>query len=223
MDRHSHHWWLVGFFLTVLLPVPLRAQPLAYSSKEIRGQVVDAETDRPIVGAVVIATWNLYLDIGHGGHQKRLHLTETTTDGNGNYILPSWGPKPRPPQTHLSEWAPALFVFKSGYRPEVRNNERMSSSAVRMSEWDGKIIRLQRPQGTLEKQASFLGSVYRGLCPNIDDEPTDWKNYPRATLEVLKEKQRLRALGLKLGYGPDVIDLEKLNDTDRAFLKGVEK
>ncbi len=60
-------------------------------SPEIRGQVVDADSGRPIAGAIVIA--NIGGDggslFGHG-HHRQLYCTAVRTDYEGRFRIPQW-------------------------------------------------------------------------------------------------------------------------------------
>jgi hypothetical protein len=209
---------LAAFLLSAL---PACATPLTYSAKEIRGQIVDAETNLPIEGAVVVAQWVLFhIGPGHGGHKSRIHIHETVTDATGNYFVPAWGPKVRPPMTELHHYDPKLSIFKSGYEPLGLSNTVVSTvqpDSLRASVWDGKVIQLKRSKGTLEEQAFRLSSFFGGLTAYGD--VYDWKNYPRMLLLVYAEKLRLRSLGLPSEHAARVPDFERFTDSDKAFLR----
>lgn len=216
-------------FFTVLTPTFGWAQPLAYWSDEIRGQVVDAETGKPIERAIVIATWLLSPTLmGHEQYHKRLHIVEVVTDAGGQYVVPGWGPKLRPPGTILDNTNPRLAIFKSDYTPAWRDNEQMliqqtPANAHLTSRWQGQVIKLERFQGTIEKEADYIGSFYGGLDRGAKDEGRDWKNYPRSTLAVNQEMQRLRTMGLKPGYFGSVPDIRYMTKADQEFLRSFEK
>lgn len=92
------------------------ALPFSYTSEEINGTVVDADTSEPIEGVVVVAQWILYVaGFGEGGHWKVFKVHEAVTDKDGKYTIPGWGPKRRPFFTHLDTYDPQLSFFKRGY------------------------------------------------------------------------------------------------------------
>lgn len=208
---------VILFFLCVILGVlPACATPLTYSAKEIRGQIVDDETGEPIEGVVVVAQWILF-EMGVG-HRKRLHIEETVTDKDGRYIIPAWGPKPHLPFTELDREDPMLAIFKSGYEPRILVNRIDRSEALRISDWDGQVVKLKRYQGNVEQYAFRIGTVIRD---SLDDK--EWKSFPRMVLALDSENKRLDGLGLKPGYRFRVLFLEKLSEADRDFLKRYEK
>jgi len=171
-----HH--VVSAVLTVLGLAPSASQaalaPAFYSAKEIRATVVDTATGRPIDRAVVVAVWQLETVSGEG---PRLQVTEAVTDANGQFFVPGWGPKLRPPLTEFANKSPYLVVFKSGYVPIRLHNapksqfaELRSKTALRASEisyragvegdphdpiqdclWDGMTIRIEPFRGTPEE------------------------------------------------------------------------
>lgn len=199
--------------------------PMTYSAKKIHGQIVDADTNQPIEGAIVVAQWVLFhIGPGHGGHKSRIHIHETVTDKNGNYTIPAWGPKPRPPMTELHERDPQLSIFKSNYEPLGLSNAVTSTvrpDSLRVSEWDGRVVKLMKVAGPLEKQAFHLSSFFGGLAAYGD--VNDWKNYPRMLLAVYAEKQRLRSLGVPLEHAARVPDIERFTDSDKTFLERFTK
>ncbi len=63
--------------------------PAKYSAEEIRGRVVDEETEQPLSGVTVAVTWDLRGGF-HGGHIKWLNLADTVTDAKGEFYFPAW-------------------------------------------------------------------------------------------------------------------------------------
>ena len=221
--RYSFSFWL---FLAVLLPARGWAQSLMYSSKEIRGQAVDADTNRPIEGAVVVVTWLLSPTMwGHESYDKRLHIAEVVTEASGQYIVPAWGPKVLPPFSELDDTNPRLAIYKNSYKPKWLHNESHQTGPVLDADWNGQVIKLERFQGTIEQEAWTINSFYGGLQRAHDeDERWDWTHYPRAILEICEAMHRLKALGVKPGYGPVFPGREEsLEKAAREFLKGNEK
>jgi hypothetical protein len=86
--------------------------------KRIAGQVVDAESGRPIEGAHVAFLWRSgIIPSGFTGHNSRdicYHAAATTTDVNGKFEVPAW-----------KEWStydvvlvgPTVLVYKPGFTP----------------------------------------------------------------------------------------------------------
>lgn len=111
------------FFSILFTMLPLTAcayMPLRYSADRIGGIVVDAETDQPIEGAVVIAHWNvtkMHLALGDIGYPSGRNLVwlEAVTDKEGKYLIPAWGPKFVSPLESMSGRDSHLAIFKSGY------------------------------------------------------------------------------------------------------------
>ena len=206
--------------LSAVLVLSTCATPLTYSAKEIRGQIVEAETGRPIEGAVVVAQWILS-HVGSGHYGRRLHIHETITDKNGYYVIPAWGPKPRPPLTDLIYRDPQILIFKSGYEPEGLENSKLQSDSVRVSEWDERIVKLTRTRRSLEDQAFRLSSFYGDL--EHGDSNEDWRNYPRMLLALYAEKNRLQSMGLKPGHGGSIPNIVNFSESDRRYLKRFEQ
>jgi hypothetical protein len=226
MSKPCQYWFSLWLFLTVLLPARGGAQSLMYSSKEIRGQVVDADTNQPIEEAVVVLTWLLSPTMwGHESYDKRLHIAEVVADASGQYIVPAWGPKVLPPLSELDDTNPRLAIFKSGYKPKWLHNESHQTGPLLDADWNGRVIKLERFQGTIEQEARYVNSFYGELWQAHDeDEWSDWKNYPQAILEICEAMHRLKSLGLKPGYGPIFPGREgSLEKSAREFLKGHEK
>lgn len=214
---------ILGLFLLLgfLSTLPACATPLMYSAKEIRGRIVDAETNQPIGGAVIVAQWILFeMGIGHGGHKSRIHIHETVTDKEGRYLIPAWGPKPHPPFTDLDREDPMLLVFKSEYEPRILVNRINRSESQRISDWDGRVIKLKRFKGALEAYANQLLYV---ISTNLSESDKEWKSFPRMVLALDAENRRLKSLGLKTEYRTTSFNIEYFDEADRVYLRKFEK
>lgn len=212
-----------SWLLAVVLPLFLAAcaTPLVYSAREIRGQIVDAETRQPIEGAVVVAQWVLFeMGPGSGGHKGRLHIHETVTDKEGRYVIPAWGPRPHSPFTELHERSPEILIFKSGYKPKNLRNAAVKHDSVRTSDWDGKVVELEKFMGTLEQYADALNFQLSTSLPEFD---YSWRSFPRMVLALYYEGKRLKGLGLKPGYRTTSFNIENFSAADRAYLQRYEK
>jgi hypothetical protein len=218
----TQRWLSLFVLLCAVLALPACFGPLTYSAKEIRGQIVDEQTGQPIEGAIVVAQWVLYQGgPGHGGHKGRLHIYETVTGKDGRYFIPAWGPKLHPPLTELQDRDPEILIFKSTYEsPNLENHQSLRGS-VRTSEWDGKVVKLRKFQGTLENYANQL-SAGIGTTLSAHGE-SDWKSFPRMILALDAEDRRLKSLGLKPEHRATTFYIEFFDDADRAFLRKFEK
>jgi len=194
------------------------ATPLTYSAKEIHGQVVDAETGQPIEGVVVVAQWILF-QVG-SGHGPRLQIIETVTDKDGKYAFSAWGPKPHAPFTELVDRDPEILIFKSGYEPRGLVNITARDDAVRISDWDGKAVKLKKPQGDLE---SYAKKILYIISTSLPESGKEWKSFPRMVLALDAENRRLKSLGLKPGYRATSFEIENFDAADRAYLRKYEK
>jgi hypothetical protein len=97
----------------------------------------------------------------------------------------------------------------------------MREDSVRVSDWDGKVVKLVRTKRSLEEQAFRLSSLYGGL--ERDGSNKDWYNYPRMLLVLYAEKRRLQSLGLPPGHGGSIPNIENFSDLDRDYLRRFEK
>ncbi len=223
MTRQIFLLLLPGLFL---LALPACAHPPVYSAKEIRGQVVDAQSDEPLEGVIIVAQWELFqIGLGHGGHKGQMvNIIEVVTDNMGNYFIPEWGPRPRPPFHYLDDLDPKLSIFKSGYFPQglanpLLSEKNMNRDSLRTSQWDGKVIKLKKFEGSLEDYADRLRSLSTGLA----HDGREWKSFPRMLLALDAENRRLKATGLKPGYRATIFEIEHFDKSDREFLKRYEK
>jgi len=87
-----------------------------FHDEEIKGYVVEADTKKPIEGAIVVAMWQLsqILSEGFGGYAK---VIETKTDKEGKFTIPAWKTfKPLTANSVMRDFAPKVVIYKPGYK-----------------------------------------------------------------------------------------------------------
>ena len=93
---------VIGALGLAMVLSPLAACGL--SGKAIEDQVLEADTNKPIPRAIVVARWQAHL--GGWGHGKTVyfHVLTTFTDAQGHYRFPAWKKDATEDwQKHLSE------------------------------------------------------------------------------------------------------------------------
>jgi len=207
--------WLLTLSVAALWS-PLAAHAFLYRADPIEAWVVDAETGRPVEGALVTANWQLEGGLDSGIPRGQLQILETTTDAAGRFYFPGWGPK-FAFIGHASWKWPQILVFKPGYRyARVMNEPATGQENTAKSDWHGKKTNLSR----LPDTATYL-SEYRSFNREIDwigrssgDECT-WRRLPETLRALTAEDARLRSLGFK-NFGSFIGTLQ---DNDDAFVK----
>ena len=182
------------------------AHPPFYSAKEISATIVDGETGRPLEGTVVVAQW-IYFRVGLGDSgdvDYRLKILEAVTDKEGRFTIPGWGPRIRYPFHYLRHYAPQLSIFKSGFLYSRLFNNKVKNTYLRISDWDGKVIRLERPKSEKEYWESVgdfqdsIGWYYT----------TNWEKIKQAVFVIERERKNK----------PDKYHLSGLPDDARKIL-----
>lgn len=87
-----------------------------FHDEEIMGYVVEADTRKPIEGAIVVSMWQLSqkLSEGFGGYAK---VIETKTDKEGKFVIPAWKTfKPLTVNSVMHDFAPKVIIYKPGYK-----------------------------------------------------------------------------------------------------------
>jgi hypothetical protein len=186
--------------ILALLLTSLCACATSYSAKPITAKVVDADTGESLEGVNVVAHWVME-DAWSGRAKGDLELMEAVTDKNGEFHFPGWGPKAIPDDrdwgTRLTRQDPEILFFKSGYgrngvyndtHPSMLSEPLSNGPAVRDSQWDGKVIKLQKFNGTLYEYGMLasltISGTYYSHC--------EWKKMPRMVAALIKEGDGLR-------------------------------
>ena len=89
---------------------------MLFYDKTNSGAVIDAETNKPIEGAIVVGMWRLsqFPGEGFGGYAK---VTLVTTDKDGRFAIPWWVRfKPWKFYMYLTDLAPEIYIYKPGYK-----------------------------------------------------------------------------------------------------------
>jgi hypothetical protein len=136
---------------------------------------------------------------------KRIEILESTTDTDGRFTLPSWGPVTVKPLTAIDDDSPIITIFKHGYQPVTLRNERQHGKLFLASKWDGTVVKL-RPFGdtAIQRRSRVVTVMYDGLVAGAtpEDEHHDWINYPRITAEVCDESRFLKGKTAQLPIVP---------------------
>ncbi len=195
---------------------------LFHSAKEIRGQVVDEETGKPLQGVIIVAQWQPYFP--PSGHKGAIHSYETLTDSEGRYFIPAWGPKPVPAGAEIRNRDPALRLFKSGYAPLSRANRidmMVHKTPPGVSDWDGKVLRMERFRGSDEEYYKLLRD--RGFRNSLHPDEGEWRKFPRMIWALEKEQRRLEmALGKRMILPVTILDMSTLSNEELEFMKRYE-
>ena len=178
--------------------------PITYSAEPMEAWIVDADTGKPIEGAVVVADWVLEGGI-HVDRVGDLKILETTTDKAGRFLFPSWGPIRHWGLSRLTYMDPELTIFKSGYEyrrlanPTTKEAIEGKPYPVRRSQWSGKTIELKRFVGTVKEYASRFHDLNSGLEQIVSKNPEDcnWKKLPIAIIATESERKNILALALQ--------------------------
>jgi len=203
--------------ILLLVSAVLLAHPIVYFGNEVRGKVIDDETGAPLEGTSIVAEWQIYV-MGIQPHSgDRIKVLEAETNKNGDYVLPAWGPAPRPPWGALLNRSPMITFFKSGYYPKTVINERNSDDMYRDSDFNGKTIRLKKFDGNFELLSQYLGtaSPAQGGC---------WRDCPHYVMALDAEARRLVKIvppAMLLFALPQT--LETMTGDDRAYFSQFQK
>ena len=243
--HHSNHAFILILVLFICMgagsgcafgKIPLSAAP-------IDSQVVDANTGKPIQGAVVVAYWQLRLGSLTGDSLPcgAANVEEAVTDKEGRFRLPGWGPIMPACNGSMNEGDPEMYVFKSGYHSGRFDNGVSTTNVVRTgSTWAGRQMKLKKFQKIDYRDLRPLTyySNFSGL--NIDlsmfvvNMPTqcNWQKIPNMLRILEIERQRFsRALGYPIGgITAQLVDQDQWVQmvapkcgSPRTFIKGLQK
>ncbi len=183
--------------------------PHFYWGDAIEARVVDADTEQPLEGVIVVATYKLiYGNPGGSGDHKAFHVMEAVTDHNGRFHLPAWGPKWVPGPfyflfpIHIGPFMdsadPRLILFKEGYDFDVLSNYEGGRDDIyyrRYSVWNDKTVELKRFKGELK---TYIAERIDSLDSTIDSftygsNNCEWRATPRLLTAMHKIRMQMTA------------------------------
>lgn len=138
---------LYRVFLLGLLFVPLTACGL--SGGPLEGRVLEAGTNKPIPGAIVVVRWTGSVFAFAESRSVCVHVESATTDDQGKYRIPSWM------KVSTVGWVqdlrPDVTAYKTGY---IRSPEYFKQQSYRKN-----IELLEVFKGTREERLEQLKRV----------------------------------------------------------------
>jgi hypothetical protein len=172
-----------------------------YSAKAITLKIVEEGADLPVEGVIATANWELEMGSLAGGARVmgQMKVLETVSGADGIIRFPAWGPEPNRHGGHLVYRDPQIFLYKAGYWPKRLNSLNKygefdySRDALRVSRWDGSTIRLvsvssgSKPRG--QGTDASLSGVESGLNFAFDGSSCEWRQIPRMTAALVREKR----------------------------------
>lgn len=190
---------------------------VTYQFAPIEAWVVDAETGKPIEGAVVTANWELVKGSFDGPrYYGQLEVKETVTDANGRFAFDGFS-KEDSSGAELRGSDPQILIFKAGHKFERFTNDYHDGGAgmtrmYRTAAVNGKTVRLARlrtsddeigPHGSLHGRLEFVTKIMPGKS---ETAKCYWQNIPRMIRETrIHELQTKRNGVLRSSIYDDLI------------------
>ncbi len=182
---------------------------VTYQFDPIEAWVVDAETGKPIEGAVVTANWELVKGSLDGPrYYGQLEVKETVTDANGRFFFDGFS-KEDSSGAELRESDPQILIFKAGYKFERFTNNYHDGGAGltrqhRTAAVSGsrlKLLRVPLAKGMSEFPHSQLvngrlGFVRKEMPGLREIEHCYWQKIPKMIVETRKHEESMRAVGI---------------------------
>lgn len=170
-----------------------------FYAEAIEAKVIDAQTGKPVQGAIVTANWQLEGGVDSGIPRAQLEILETVTDANGKFTVPAWGPR-LAFRGHASFKWPQILVFKSGYKyVRLTNEPRSGSQFTTSSDWNAKTIKFLpfgKDTAAYVRDFDALNAQLDQIATNGGDDCA-WRRLPQALRFVSREEIRIRAIGMK--------------------------
>lgn len=196
-----------------------------YWSDAISGRVTDEESKEPLEGVVVVAVWELVGGLEGASVLGAVQVLETSTDKDGAYRLPAWGPIKHAGRGVLEPEAPKVLFFKQGYQfVSVRNfNVHLRGfdpNYGRSSIWSGRTVTLRNIKDDGAALSRSFTAFQRALLFAEIPEECYWKKIPRAILESMRQAKVLSAR--KIPYSSEIGSYLLINDANIQKRSGVE-
>lgn len=163
----------------------------SYHAGPWRGQVIDAETKKPIEGAVVVAVWEKWSYLPLGPYVDNVDAKETVTDKNGEFVIQEHRMLQLPVVRRIK--GPLLTIFKPeyGYFPRHHVSPDISRYTtygyIPLFLGEGSVVELRKWKTAGER-------IQNSLIPSYSDIPDE--KYKRL-IEAEKEERKQIELQLQ--------------------------
>ena len=186
----------------------LSACTVTYQFAPIEAWVVDAETGKPIEGAVVTANWELVKGSFDGPrYYGQLEVKETVTDAKGRFAFEGFS-KEDSSGAELRESDPQILIFKAGHKFERFTNDYRDGGAgmtrmYRTAAVNGKTVKLHK--NTMEKDQIrrahthlilSLGFLNKIMPHTNESEKCYWQKIPRMLRETKIQENSMKRSGI---------------------------
>lgn len=156
----------------------------------VDGIVIDAETQEPVEGALVVAEWLTIYGI-HGNHHNDIQVFDIRTEKDGKFTLIEWNEFKT-----LHAIAPIVTTYHEGYKLSV------VAYGSYKRRYPGKelIVELER-----SSEHEILSDKKRSLnrlneiFSRRSDLPCFWQRLPFLTRQLIEGKSSLDKAGIKNG------------------------
>jgi hypothetical protein len=198
------HLLVLALFSVLMIaghPTLSSASWLYYYKPEFKGKVIDAESEEPIAGAVVVATYyKSTMGVPHR-YSSIINVQETLTNQNGEFFIPSYTTIIQP--LSVSSFV-HFIIYKPGYgnypfqqvNPPLGVNEEDFFSETYGKEDEIAILKVKRNfiRGVVELP-KLITKEERDKALSIPNLPLDYPCYKIRNLILL-----LRQEYVNLGY-----------------------
>jgi hypothetical protein len=177
------------------------SQPAACS---YHGQVVDADTNQPLAGTVVVVWWEKRPIISMDGPEYFHDAHETVTDTDGRFRVSCWRKPDWNPFTYVRR--PLLVVFKPGYQP-ITIGQSQNRGLRNYDDWQtelrhGATLRLPPLPYERAGPGEYGSGLVTGLASlSLSDAPDGVAPVLRQAIDVQRRRVGLKPLGIP-GEGP---------------------
>jgi hypothetical protein len=175
-----------------------------YWASDIEGKVVDGQSGKPVEGASVTAVWDIYGGLAHGSRLGPMLVRETTTNADGGFLLPGWGPK-------VVLWnglhvaAPTLIVAHQDYYLQLTHHEHSADAIVppsfsieeRHCECGEREISLAKLDGDLSRYQENAEVADRNFAIARGADECQATEAPAFAREMLRRSAELTKKGAK--------------------------
>lgn len=197
----------------MLLPLSACGGAPYYTAAPIEAWVMDAETNQPIEGAVVVANWQLVVGSLDGQRYKgQLEVKEAVTDKTGRFYFEGFT-KANPMLYELRNEDPKIIIFKPGYEyKKIVNNYPKAGTETpgthRKAGGSGETVKLAKVRPvTYVNSKTFYSGLNVELGHIVED--CEWRKMPHMILSMDAEKMRLNGLDPKAYV--DVVAIEDIS------------